>query len=181
MTEAPSDATEPTSPAPAATPRRRTGLAIGIGLVAVLLAATSALATVFGLRLHHKNQVADAEAQALQAARMDAVYLTSYDYRTLTDDFGNVESNSTANFRQKFEQTGSLLRPALAKDQASAKGIVRAAAVSSGSSSRVVVLAFVDQSVVTPSSTTAQNVTTRLQMTMVRSGGRWLMDDVRIV
>ena len=112
---------------------------------------------------------------------MDAAYLTTYDYRTLTDDFANVERNSTPAFRQKFQQSGSLLRPALAKDRASAKGTVKAAAISSGTTSRVVVLAFVDQNVLTPGSDQPQSVTTRLELTMVASDGRWLMDDVRLI
>jgi Mce-associated membrane protein len=175
------DGSEAHASAPEAQPQRRRAAAITVVLLVVALIAATVLAVVWGLKLHHKNQVANAEAAALEAARIDAVYLTSYDYRTLTDDFANVERNATPSFRQKFQQSGSLLRPALAKDQASAKGTVKAAAISSGTTSRVVVLAFVDQNVLTPGSAQPRSVTTRLELTMVNSHGHWLMDDVRLV
>src|SRR3954462_15917168 len=84
--------------APAA-PARRRGLVITCVVLIVALAAAATMAVVFDLRLHHQNTVASAESQALGAARIDAVHMTSYDYRTPDDDFANVKRNATADFQ----------------------------------------------------------------------------------
>jgi Mce-associated membrane protein len=98
-------------------------------------------------------------------------------------DLARAESEMTPSFRQSFASTAA----SLAAEARQVKAIVQAtpagpAGVVNAAADRVVVLLFIDQAAVkqTPGATTP---TTRLdqervQLTMTRSGGRWLVADI---
>lgn len=154
-------------------------LRLGGALVgAALLVAATVFAVTYGLADSHHRAVSAAERAATTAARQDAVYVSSYDYRSLPQAFGRVTANATGSFKDDFAKTSKALEPTITKAKATAVGTVQDIAVQSGSTSTVVLLAFVDQKLTTGASTTPQTITNRLVITMSRQHGRWLMSNV---
>ncbi|HEX7353619.1 MAG TPA: hypothetical protein VF288_02160 [Mycobacteriales bacterium] len=179
--EAPPVDAEP-SPATAApprvSPRRRVLRAALAGATALALVAAVVLAVLYGLADAHHRAVTSAERAATVAARQDAVFISSYDYRSLDQAFGRVTANATGSFKDDFAKTSKALEPTITSAKAVATGTVQDIAVQSGGTSSVVLLAFVDQKLTTGASTTPQVVTNRLVITMTKEHGRWLMSNV---
>ena len=134
------------------------------------------------LELRRANAVDSASAGALAAARVYTVQLASYDYRHLDQDFNTVKQNSSTSFRASFTQSSGALASILAKYKATASAKVVAAGVVSASSSRVVVLAFLQQTVTNSTQKSGpQTDQSRVQMTLVHAHGRWLIDQVQLL
>jgi Mce-associated membrane protein len=123
-----------------------------------------------------KEQGRDAAAGA--AAKAAALVL-SYDYRKLDQDFGAARQTLTPDFQQKFDQTTKVVGEQAKQTRATVKAEVREVSVSSGSADIVNVLMFVNQ---TTTSTVTQGKPrvdlNRARFTMVRSDGRWLVQEV---
>jgi Mce-associated membrane protein len=171
-----------TVPSPGRTPREWLGLhivAIVVGLIVASLISALVLTT---LQLRHRNAVDSARTSALAAAKTYAIELASYNYRTLDKNFGQVEADSTATFRKTFTQSSDLLKSVLAKYDARSSASVVAAGMVSASTSRAVALVFLNQTV---SNTTQKSGSTtdqsRVEITLLHSGSRWLIDAVTLL
>jgi Mce-associated membrane protein len=163
-------------------PARGSRLAVvALSVVAVLLAAA---VVVLGVMLANRSNTDSLRASALSAARTDGVLLSSYDYRNLTgpgSDWAKVEAASTPSFRKNFLSTSADLGKLLTQYNATATGKVLTAGMASLTGSRAVVLLFIDQTVdntVQKGQSTTQPL--RSQLTLVRQGGRWLIDDLQV-
>lgn len=150
-----------------------------VGVLAALLVVTLGVGGVLGVRAwngHEKEQRRDAAAGA--AAKAAALVL-SYDYRKLPADFGAARQTLTPEFAEKFDQTTKLVGEQATKTKATVKAEVREVSVSNSSADVVNVLLFVNQ---TTSSTVTQGKPrvdlNRARFTMVRSDGRWLVQEV---
>ena len=119
---------------------------------------------------------------AVAAARQYGVYLSSYEYTNLsgpTAAWTEVDSHSTPAFRKDFDSTKASLTSLIQDYKATATGTVSASGVSSVTSSRAVVLVFVDQTVTNSTQKNGpQKQPYRLQLTLARQGGQWLIDAV---
>ncbi|MGH9115239.1 MAG: hypothetical protein ACRDWW_05355 [Acidimicrobiales bacterium] len=153
---------------------------IAIAIVAILIAAAAYL----GLQLRQDSSLNSLRSGAVTAAKTYGGYLSSYDYKDLTGKssaWANVEANATASFRKDFSATSGSLGKLLTQYNATAKGKVIAAGVSSLTSSRAVVLLFIDQTVTNtvqkPNSVTQP---LRVELTMIRQHGRWLIDNLQV-
>ncbi len=123
-----------------------------------------------------------AQTGAVAAARTFATDVASYDYRHLHQDFGKVEKESTPSFRKSFIQSSGGLTKVLLQYHATAKATVLAAGLVSFTSSKAVVILFVNQTV----SNTAQKggATTdnsRIRVTEVRSGNTWILSKLLLL
>jgi Mce-associated membrane protein len=178
------DASEPSAePEPDGEPGR-TGRGPGIRLVAAVVAAAvllGALGTaVWKVRQLQGDQ--SAQSSALATARTDAAELATYDYRHLDHDFGLVEAASTPTFRADFLQSSQALSKVLVQYQGKAQGTVVAAGVTSSSPRRAIVLVFVDQTVSNTQDTSGPvSEATRMQISLVHTGSRWLIDHVSLL
>ena len=154
---------------------------------AVLLSATAlivALAVGLALSLSalsNQNALASSCASALSSARTYAVELASYNYRDLHRDFGTVAANSTPSFRRTFAESSDALESTLTKYKATAVATVESAGVVSASTSRAVVLVFLDQKIANSTQTKPTTDRSQVEVTVVRSGGRWLVDQVKLL
>lgn len=123
-------------------------------------------------------------SSALSAATTYGVYLSSYDYKNLNGPdtpWAEVDAHSTAAFRKTFDSTKSTLAGALASYKATASAKVIAAGLSSVSSSRAVVLLFINQTI----TNTAQKSgpTTQpfgVEVVLARQHGKWLIDNLLV-
>jgi Mce-associated membrane protein len=158
---------------------RRRGRALVITLV---LAGLIAALVSTDLKLRQQEAIGSARASGLTAAKTDAVELASYDYRRLDQDFGAVRQHSTPSFQASFSQSSSALASVLVKYHATATASVVSAGVVSASTGRAVVLVFLEQTVTNSTQRSGpQKDQSRVEMTLVRSHGRWLIDQVKLL
>ena len=117
-----------------------------------------------------------------KAARAAVVRMTSYDYRTVTKDFAWVEDAGTERFQQQYAEVSAPIKRLVVRLRAHAEGTVVASAPLVKDADHVTVLLFVDQAITNPGSSGQQRGLDqpRVTMSMVREGGRWLVDQVKL-
>lgn len=157
--------------------RRMWMASAGLGALCVALAAGLVVALV---SLHAADGKASTRASALAAAKAYAVDLSSYRYQDLTTDFDRVLDHATPSFKKSYTNSSGGLDTILERYKASATGKVLAAGVSSATSSHAVVLVFVNQTVTNSQDKKPTTDESRIVMTLVRHGGRWLIDKVTL-
>lgn len=159
--------------------RRPTRTATIITVVIVLLVAGLVYT---GLRLRHDDQVASARSSALAAATTDAKLLGTFHYQTVAADLAAVEGRSTPAFAKQYQTARSALTKVLAQYKANSVGSVVAVGLASASTNKAVALVFVNQAVTNSTTGTApKNEPSRIKLTLVRTGGKWLLSDVQII
>jgi Mce-associated membrane protein len=152
--------------------------AAAILVIAVLAAAL----VVTQLQLGRQNTLNGDRASAMSAARTYAVELGSYNYQHLSQDFDVVKSHSTPSFRASFTQSSDALGSLLSKYHATATATAISAGVFSASGNEAVVLVFLNQQVTnTAKAGGASSDHSRVEITLINSGGRWLIDKVRLL
>ncbi len=152
-----------------------------VGLI-MLVAGLLAGLVVTDLKLRHQEALGSARTSALAAADTYSVELASYDYRHLDQDFGAVRQHSSPAFQASFSQSSSALASVLVKYHATANASVLSAGVVSATTSRVVALVFLEQTVTNSTQKTgSQKDQSRVEMTLIRSHGRWLIDQVKLL
>jgi Mce-associated membrane protein len=174
----PGEEAEPCGPARRKLPRP----SLRTSVVAVVVAVLAAGVIVSQWQLSDQRDLASARDSATAAARVYAVDVASYDYRHLTRDFAVVEQESTPEFRKSFVQSSGSLAKVLAQYKAIAKGSVVASGVTSATTSEAVVVLFVNQTVTNTAQTSGSTPdNSRIQMTLVRPGSKWLISDLNLL
>jgi Mce-associated membrane protein len=144
-------------------------------LVAVL--AASMLAAVTTRAERAGIEAGDA---ALAAARTSATTILSYDYRHLDADFRQATALTTGSFRTDYQATtAKAVKQLAAQTQAVVVAKVVAGGVVSSSTDRVTVLLFVNQTTTSNRLSAAKTDLNRVQLTMTRSGSRWLVSALK--
>ncbi len=159
--------------------RRRFGVVEVVALVVIVALAVALIIS----RVQLSNQGSDNadRSSAVATAKHDAIDVATYSYLHLHRDFGQVESESTPSFRRSFIKSSDSLSKVLVQYKATASAKVLKSAVESISDSKAVVLLFVNQSV---ANSTQQGVSTddsRIEVTLVRSGDRWLLQNLKLI
>lgn len=158
------------------TPRQQLRLAV-VASIAALAVCAAALAAVAATRVSHRHALDDARENATAAATSGVAAVLSYDYRHLASDFHRAETLLTAGFRKKYDSTtAKAVEPLAQKYQARSSAQVTAAGTITASVDRVVVLVFVDQTVTNSQLTAPRLDRSRIDVTLVNQGGRWLID-----
>jgi Mce-associated membrane protein len=150
-----------------------------IGVLAGLVVVTLALGAVLGQKAWANRQEEQGRNAAVGAANRAATLILSYDYRKLADDFAAARATLTPEFAEKFDQTTKVVGQGATQTKATVEADVREAAVSSSGENVVTVLLFVNQ-------TTTSTITkgkprvdlNRARFVMVRSGDKWLVQQV---
>ena len=161
---------------------RRGARAAGV-VVLVVLAALLAALVVLLLRAHDRSQRADLRDAVLQAARQEAVNLTTLSYTTAKRDVDRIVAGATGDLRQRFAAQRPAEAAVLAQNKSRSRGTVLSAGLSRlspGTDTAQVVLA-VDATVTTetkPGSPQSALKHYRMVMKLHRVDGRWLVSDV---
>jgi Mce-associated membrane protein len=120
-----------------------------------------------------------ARGDALVAATSAAQKVLSFDYRTINADVARGKATATGPFLSEYEQTAASLIKEVGPAKAIVQASVQSGSVVNASSGRIVVLLFVDQASVRQNNGQKTPVTridqARLQMTMTKQHGRWLV------
>jgi len=148
--------------------------------LAVALVVAVALLTLAKLSMNSESSLTSARTSALSAAKIYAVDLASYNYKHLNQDFGKVLTESTPTFKESFSQSSEALKTTLTRYDASASAKVVAAGLVSATTSRAVVLVFLNQTVDNSIQKNKPTTESRVEVTLLRSGGRWLVDQVSL-
>ena len=153
---------------------------LSTGAVIVILALVVGLVLSL-LAVGNQNALASSRTSAQAAARTYAVELASYNYRDLNRDFSAVAANSTPSFRRTFAESSNALKSTLSRYKATAVASVVSAGVVSASTSGAVVLVFLDQKIANSTQTKPTTDRSQVEITLVTSGGRWLIDKVTLL
>jgi Mce-associated membrane protein len=157
-----------------------------IALLGVLALALVATAAVLGLgtwnyrEVREQDAVAEATRSAPAAAERASAAILSYGYRSLDADEKAAERYMTPAYKKKYADTfDRLVRPNAAKVTAKVEAEVKASGVSHADADRVDVLLYVNQTTTsTANSGQPQVALNRVQLSMVKVDGTWLVDDI---
>lgn len=155
-----------------------------VACLAVVAIAASTLTALAAVRVSHRHELDQARHQAVIAARSSVETILSYDYRNLTKDFADAEALCTPKFRKKYvKTTAAVVEPLAAKYRATTTAVIApgAAGVITVSANRALVLVFVNQTVTNSRLAAPRLDRSRINVSLVRSGGRWLVDDLQPV
>jgi hypothetical protein len=146
-----------------------------------ILIASLAVSGYFGWRQWQDHQVKAASEQAQQAAIAYAQVLTSIDSNKVDENFKQVLDGATGEFKDMYTQSSVKLRQLLIDNKATAHGVVVDSAIQSGSTDRVVVLLFIDQTVTNTAAPDPRIDRSRIKMTMEKVDGRWRASKVQLL
>jgi Mce-associated membrane protein len=158
---------------------------VTVVVIAVVIVSLTAGLVVTIVKLRSQESLNSLRTSAVAAATVDATDAASYNYKNLTgpgSPWSRLEANATPKFRTEFNSTSSGLSKLLVHYDATATGTVKAAGLSSITSSRAVVVLFVDQQVtnsVQKAGATA-NQPLRVVITLLRQHGRWMIDNLSV-
>lgn len=161
---------------------------LGLAILAVLTVTSLVLAVVLFARadLGERADIYRARIEAQSVAQRAMAVALSYNYQHLAQDKAAATSFMTADYAAKFSKpfdaisTGTGTSPSTAVAKKSVVvATVQATGVIGASADRVQLLVYVDQ-VVTDINTAPESVTleNRVIVTMVRSGGKWLIGEL---
>ena len=178
-----SQGTEARSPfrAPRRGARRRRAVALLV--VAVVVAGVGYL--LWQLRSDN-NQIAgfkatDAQrAVVLSTAKTASVDMTTYNYKNLAVFFSTIEGVSTPNYIAVVEKDKPLLTEAFTQGHASSTASVVGSGISSMTATKAVVVLFVDQTVTNTLTKAPTKDLSRVELTLDRQHGKWLVDQVQL-
>ena len=156
---------------PARTPRAAVLSLLGLAVVVAILLA---LVTV---RLSDRQGANSGQADVTSAASSAVATVLSYDYRHLSADFAAAEQLLTPSFRKQYDATTAKgVEPLESKYKAVSTASANAAGIVSLSGSRAVVLVFVQQTVTNTQLSAPRLDRSRVDVSLVKSGSRWLID-----
>jgi Mce-associated membrane protein len=135
---------------------------------------------VTGLSNRGGGQASTATTDALeQAATNGTQAALSYNYQHLNTDFAAAEKYMTPAFAASYKKTTATQVQALAaKYHAVSAATALGAGIGSASPSHATVLVFVDQTVKNSQLSAPRLDRSRIEVTLVRSGGKWLISQL---
>lgn len=152
--------------------RRSTGRVVITLVVVVLLAACAYL----GYLVWTDNREEELRRDATEEASRLVVQLASYDHADVDANLDAVVAESTPDFADRYREVSEGLRELLISGQGTSTGTVTHAAAQSVDGQRAVVLLFLDQEVTNVTVPEGRVDASRMVVTLVRDGDRWLLD-----
>ena len=131
---------------------------------------------------HTRTPLDGARTSALAAARTYAVELAGYNYRHLDRDFGGGRGPLHAVVSSGASRSRATpCRPRSTKYHATADAKVVSAGIVSASTTRAVALVFLNQKITNSTQSAPTTDRSQVEITLVNSGGRWLIDQVSLL
>lgn len=156
---------------------KRGGVFVLIAVVLVLV-VTGALAGLGVSRGSDLSSRASERTRVVSLAGQYAVDYSSLDYRHLQADAQAEIKNATSAFATRYRATVQLLTPLFAKNKYVVKGSVALAGLRSLTPTAAVVLIALDQKISSSATTFPTEKLVRMQVSLSKLGGRWLVSDV---
>ena len=158
-------------------------LVAALGVLALVLVVTAGVLGLFTWSwsdVRSQDAVDDASRAAPAAAERASTAILSYRYTSLGADEKAAERYMTPAYAKKYADTFTrLVKPNAAKLRAKVEAEVKASGVTHADADRVTVLLYVNQTTTsTANSGEPQLALNRVQLSMVKRGGTWLVDDI---
>jgi Mce-associated membrane protein len=171
---------DPTTTATVSQPRvRRSRRWLTIGLAALLLASLVVLTFTWQSARANERSIA-ADVAATSAGRTAVEHMMTYDYRSLDQDFDWVRRDGTPSFRGTFDAVSQSVKKLAEATRASSVVKITGVAGEVKDDNHATVLAFADQTVAEAGRRAKSAQRWRVEVSMVRQGGRWLVDKVTL-
>lgn len=174
------DSAEPSQPEVTAPPRRLKRRFVAGVLALIAVAATAAL-VMLSLNEYHHRQTDARRAEAVQMSRDYLVAMAAFDYQKMDANREHIVANSTPGFAAKYDEMVKALRDIVVTSKGVATATADHVAVDSLDGDTATVVAFVDQHVTNVTAPQGSNQKYRMVVKLVRSGDRWIIDDVQTV
>jgi Mce-associated membrane protein len=116
--------------------------------------------------------------QALQAARSGVVDLTSFDYLTLDDDIRQISLITTGDLKKEAVDQLNKNRQTITDNQATVNTEIVGAAVTAADSTDATVLLVIQATQKSKASDQAQVTKYRIEATLKKVSGRWLLSGI---
>jgi Mce-associated membrane protein len=152
-----------------------------LALLAVVAVAAVVLGATSWSRIATASDRDTRRTEILAAARQQAVNFTTLDYRHLDRDLGRVLRGATGDFRKQFRAGTDDLSTLVTQNKAVSQGQVLEAGIVSDDADSARVLVVADSTVTNSADPTPQKRHYRMQLDLVRDGGRWLVSDLQFV
>ena len=149
-------------------------------LVAVLLGVSAIAAASVYWWLYRPDQLTgeSAQRQVLDAAKTGTEALLSYSPESLDKDLADAKSHLTGNFLDHYAKfTDEVVVPAAKQRGVKTEASVGRSAVSQMRPGQAEVLVFVNQVTTSKDRPTPALATSSVMVTLVRSGGQWLISE----
>lgn len=154
-------------------------------LVATLAVVALALSAIAALGAIKVSGQADAlhspsvRSAVLAAANREVTAVLTYDYRHLDADVATARAGLTPKFQQQYDDlVRKAVRPLATQSHAISTADIVGSGVVTASPGRATVLILVNQTATNSTKARPELDRPRLLVTMVRSGGRWLVDGI---
>jgi Mce-associated membrane protein len=156
--------------------------AVTWALLAVLVAAVVA-GGLLGRRWYDQRQLAQAQSEALAAARQTCVNFVSISASTVDADLKRIADGATGQFKDEFTQDTAQVKAAVVQNKVDSHGTVLRAGIVSADKQSAVVLVAVDATVKNTSTPDGRLSHYRIQVNMARdaASGRWLVAQLQFV
>lgn len=115
------------------------------------------------------------------AARAEVLALTTVSSKTSDADVARLLDGATAGFKSQFQQQATAFTQALRDGQVTSTGTIASAGLQSLKAGQAVVLVAATGTVKNKASAKGEVRNYRLQLTMTKSGGRWLVSGMEFV
>jgi len=155
--------------------------ALGVAaLVLVVAAGVLGLFTWSWSDVRDQDAVDEASRTAPAAAERASAAILSYGYTSLDADEKTAERYMTPAYKKKYADTfNRLVKPNATKLKAKVEAEVKASGVAHADADRVNVLLYVNQTTrSTANGGEPQVALNRVQLSMVKQGGTWLVNDI---
>lgn len=154
------------------------GPRFGVAPVAVLAVLAIALGALAGWQWWEQRRLDDLRAEAVEITRDYAQAVAAFDYQNLDANRDKIAGMSTPEFAGEYNRMVDALRSLVTDGQGQATATVANIGVESVDDSGAVVLAFVDQEAKNVIAPEGKSQKYRMVVTLVRHGGRWIVDNV---
>lgn len=149
-----------------------------VALIAAVLGFL--LAITFGVLWFVERHSESEREEALAAAKVYAVDLTTYNYDKIDENFDKVKSNSTEKFSEMYSQVSKQLTDLLRKYKADSKGDLLNAGVAEFDGDKAVVVLMIDTTITNTNSPQPRIDRNRMVMTLLEVDGEWKLDHVAL-
>lgn len=164
------------TPAPGRLKRR-----LVAGILAVVAVAATAALVVLSIGEYHHRRDESLRTEAVQMSRDYLVAMAAFDYQKMDANREHIVADSTPGFAAKYDEMVKALRDIVVTSRGVATATADHVVVDSLDADTATVVAFVDQHVTNVTAPQGSNQKYRMVVKLVRSGDRWIVDDVQTV
>lgn len=151
------------------------------GLTALLAVAAAAALVMLSLSEYQRRQSDALRTEAVQVSRDYLVAMAAFDYQKMDANREHIAANSTPGFAAKYDEMVKALRDIVVTSKGVATATADHVVVDSVDGDTATVVAFVDQHVTNVTAPQGSDQKYRMVVKLVRSGDRWIVDDVQTV